>query len=395
MPDNRRHSIDETAKHAASAAREYTSIDAFCGAGGLTLGLESAGFITVAAFDLDDRAIESFNLNIGPQGFVADASNLTGSALLKRSGLKKGELDLFAGGPPCQGFSKQKRGAHHGDERNKLVLEFARLVRECAPRFFLIENVDQLGQKRGRDFVERVEVELRDYVLCPRFYNSANYGLAQTRGRFVLVGKRNDLQIAYRAPKPTVRDRNSWSTVGDVLQGLPEPPNDYSDHPDFPNHQRARVTPINIERFSHVPQGGGWMDIPMDLRLKCHRTVDSTSGGWPDVYGRLRADGQCPTITGGFDSFTRGRYGHPFHDRPLTPREAARLQGFPDSFRFCGTRAHIRRQIGNAVPPPLAEAVGRSILRAIRVEERAADEGDYADLLEPAPLISQSGLPWT
>jgi DNA (cytosine-5)-methyltransferase 1 len=373
---------------------DYRSIDAFCGAGGLTLGLEWAGFTTAAAFDVDEKAIESFNLNIGSPGFVADASALTGSALLERVGLKVGELDLFAGGPPCQGFSKQKRGAHHGDDRNKLVLEFARLVRECLPRFFLIENVDQLGQKRGREFVEGFKEHLRDYVLHPRFYNSADYGIAQTRGRFVLVGKRSDLKTPYRSPKPTVSDRSNWLTVGEVLDGLPEPPEDYSDHPEFPNHQRARVTPINIERFSHVPQGGGWIDIPMHLRLDCHQTEKPTTGGWPDVYGRLRADGQCPTITGGFDSFTRGRYGHPYQDRPITPREAARLQGFPDSFRFCGTRAHIRHQIGNAVPPPLAEAVGRSILRALRVEDRVADERDLVDFLEPTPTMAQSSLPW-
>ena len=146
------------------------------------------------------------------------------------------------------------------------------------------------------------------------------------------------------------------------MRGLPEPPEDY----------RAKVTPINIERFSHVPQGGGWWDIPEKLRLRCHRDVDRRSGGWPDVYGRLKIDGQAPTITGGFDSFTRGRYGHPLQNRPLTPREAARLQGFPDDFRFSGTRWDVRSQIGNAVPPPLAAAIGGSILRTLMVEDGVA-----------------------
>ena len=95
---------------------------------------------------------------------------------------------------------------------------------------------------------------------------------------------------------------------------------------------------------------------------RARRHIQIATGGWPDVYGRLKWDGQCPTITGGFDSFTRGRYGHPLQDRPLTPREAARLQGFPDDFVFLGTRADIRRQIGNAVPPPLARIIGRAII---------------------------------
>jgi DNA (cytosine-5)-methyltransferase 1 len=246
------------------------------------------------------------------------------------------------------------------------VLEFARLVREVQPRFFLLENVDQLGKKRGRRFVARIQAELEDYVLYPHFYNSADYGLAQTRVRFVVVGKHRDVQAPFSVPQPTVQ---TWKTVGEVLAGLPEPPEDYSEHPRFPNHYRAKVTPINIERFSYVPQGGGWWDIPNELRLACHRNVDPSAGGWPDVYGRLCADGQAPTITGGFDSFTRGRYGHPFQNRPLTPREAARLQGFPDWYRFYGTRWDVRSQIGNAVPPPLAEAIGRNILRTLQIED--------------------------
>ena len=93
------------------------------------------------------------------------------------------------------------------------------------------------------------------------------------------------------------------------------------------------------------------------------------SGGWPDVYGRLKLGGQAPTITAGFDSFTRGRYGHPLQDRPLTPREAGRLQGFPDDFRFCGTRWDVRSQVGNAVPPPLGEAIGRAVCHTLMVED--------------------------
>jgi DNA (cytosine-5)-methyltransferase 1 len=184
-----------------------------------------------------------------------------------------------------------------------------------------------------------------------------------------------------------------WKTVGEVLEGLPEPPQDYSEHPDLANHYVARVTPINVKRFSYVPQGGGWWDIPEDLRLECHRNVDRTSGGWPDVYGRLRFDGQAPTITGGFDSFTRGRYGHPLQDRPLTPREAARLQGFPDWYRFSGNRADVRFQIGNAVPPPLAEVIGRSIIRSLRIEDGVVKPQEDELALMRVPPTWQVSLP--
>lgn len=346
--------------------RDYTCIEGFSGPGGMSLGLTQAGFRLLAAFDFDEMAVATHNHNLGGHCFQARAEEISGESLLEQLSLAKGELDLFAGGPPCQGFSKQKRGAHNGDERNQLVIEYARLVHELLPRFFILENVAMFGQKRGREFLTKIATLLDDYFLYDHFYNTADYGLAQTRVRYVVVGKRGDIKAKFRIPSPSVK---TWRTVGEVLDKLPEPPTDYTEHPDFPNHQRARVTDINIKRFSFVPQGGGWQDIPPEYRLACHQNVDVKSGGWPDVYGRLTWDGQCPTITGGFDSFTRGRYGHPLSDRPLTPREAARLQGFPDDYVFMGTRGDIRSQIGNAVPPPLAKAIGSEVKASLLIED--------------------------
>ncbi|MCB9766131.1 MAG: DNA cytosine methyltransferase [Alphaproteobacteria bacterium] len=339
----------------------FTCIESFCGAGGLALGLHRAGFDVRLAFDADPRAVETYNRNHPrPVARVADVRDLDGQGLTEAAGLTL-PLDLFAGGPPCQGFSKQKRGAHHGDARNDLVLEYARLVRALEPRVFVLENVAMFGQKRGRDFVARIAALLSDYRLHPHTYNCADYGLAQTRRRFILVGQRAGPDFA--PPAPTVARP---ATVREAIGDLPEPPLDHSVHPDWPNHQRARVTAVNVRRFSFVPPGGGWRDIPVEHQLPCHRRADPAKGGWPDVYGRLAWEGQAPTLTGGFDSFTRGRYGHPASDRPLTPREAARLQGFPDDWAFAGTRADWRRQIGNAVPPPLAQALGGAIARVLR-----------------------------
>jgi DNA (cytosine-5)-methyltransferase 1 len=361
------HDGIEAAEIAALAAQQgYCAIEGFCGPGGISLGLQGAGFNVRLSFDIDVRAVETHKQNLRGECIQGDARTLQSSQLVKQAGSKKRGLDLFAGGPPCQGFSKQKRGAHLGDDRNSLVLEFVRFVEEIKPRFFLLENVAIFGQKRGARYLDEFRIRLKDYRLYTAFINCAEFGLAQTRQRFMIVGKRRDQQCAFSFPRG---ERSRMTTVGDVLSGLPEPPADYSDHPKFPNHQRARVTPINVQRFSHVPQGGGWQDIPKHLRLKCHQKVDTQSGGWPDVYGRLKWDGQCPTITGGFDSFTRGRYGHPLQDRPLTPREAARLQGFPDDFVFAGTRADIRSQIGNAVPPPVAKAVGIAIAKSLLVHD--------------------------
>jgi DNA (cytosine-5)-methyltransferase 1 len=350
-----------------NSSRSPICIDAFCGAGGLSLGLRHAGFDVRVAFDWDRWSVETYRRNLGNHVLEADAATLSGSALREAAGIDPGdEIALFAGGPPCQGFSKQKRGAHLGDERNRLVLEYLRLVTELRPRAFLLENVSQLAQARGREIVNEVAASLHsDYELTGNFYVAADYGVAQTRERFIMVGIRNDVPGGFDVPRPTTPRR---PTVGEAIGDLPDPPSDYTCHPDFANHQDARVTQANVDRFSYVPQGGGWQDIPFDLRLTCHQNGNPKAGGWPDVYGRLRWDGQCPTITGGFDGFTRGRYGHPIKNRPLTPREAARLQGFPDDFEFLGTRHDVRHQIGNAVPVPLAEAVGMAIVRALNGE---------------------------
>lgn len=375
-PDTDRQSISKKASQ-----HKYSAIESFCGPGGLSLGLAWAGFDVLFSFDYDKYAVETHLANLSGKCIQIDARELDGDAILEATKLEAGDLALFAGGPPCQGFSKQRRGAHLGDDRNDLVLEYVRMVEHLQPRYFMFENVAVFGQARGKKYLAEMERRLRSYELTPAFYNSADYGVPQTRERFILVGRRLDQSGKFSIPKPTL---NKWLTLADVLSDMPEPPLDYSEHLDFPNHQRARVTQLNIDRFSHVPQGGGWQDIPEHLRLDCHKNSDSKTGGWPDVYGRLKWNGQCPTITGGFDSFTRGRYGHPLFNRPLTPREAARIQGFPDSYRFHGTRGDIRSQIGNVVPPPLAEAVGLEILRALLISDGHINSPESD--LQPATL---------
>jgi DNA (cytosine-5)-methyltransferase 1 len=347
--------------------KALTCIETFCGAGGMALGLGRSGFDVRLAFDLDPMAVNTYNKNIAPHCHVMDASNITGNALMKKAGISTGQLDLLSGGPPCQGFSKQKRGAHLlEDDRNRLVLEYARLVRETKTRAFLFENVEIFGQKRGGDLISEIREQLSGYSIYTYFVCSSDFGLAQRRGRFIMIGiSRSEMDIV-----PVLELARHQKTIRDIIQDLPEPPDDCSEHSEFPNHMKCRITKLNEERFSHVRPGGGWQDIPMALRLPCHQKADPKTGGWPDVYGRLDWDSQCPTITAGFDSFTRGRYGHPEQNRALTLREGARLQGFPDDFRFLGTRHDMRLQIGNAVPPPVARAAGEAILRVLSGDRR-------------------------
>ncbi|EIR5190363.1 DNA cytosine methyltransferase, partial [Salmonella enterica] len=286
-------------------------------------------------------------------------------------------LDLFSGGPPCQGFSKQRKGAHLlNDERNKLVLEYSRLVNELNPRAFLFENVEIFGQKRGRDLIDEIKEKLFKYNIFTFFICSSDFGVAQKRGRFIMIG----IDKSENSDYPKLERTDSELTIKDVIGNLPPPPEDYTEHSEIPNHIKCKITKLNEERFSHVPPGGGWKDIPHDLRLKCHQNVDTNSGGWPDVYGRLEWDKQCPTITAGFDSFTRGRYGHPSQNRAITLREGAMLQGFPIDYRFYGKRDAIRLQIGNAVPPPVAKAAGTAIIKCLN--NQSPENSSYQSPIE-------------
>lgn len=359
------------------------AIESFCGAGGMSLGLIAAGYDVRLAFDYDTSAIATYRRNIGHHGHNIDARAVSGAELLQCAGLEIGELDLFSGGPPCQGFSKQRRGAHLLDDpRNRLVLEFARLTDEMRPRAFLFENVEIVGQKRGRELIGELVERLSGYQTYRFLVNCSDFGLAQTRGRFLLMGILREAMVH----APVLEKEAQRITVRDAIGDLPPPPADCKEHPTLANHIQCRITANNRERIKHVPQGGGWQDIPMHLRLRCHQVGKPETGGWPDVFGRLEWNGQAPTLTAGFDSFSRGRYAHPEQHRSITLREGARLQGFEDGFRFMGTRHDIRYQIGNAVPPPLAKAAGKAILRSLGIIQATLpnmSRGQHPDGIRP------------
>lgn len=324
------------------------------------LGFDRAGFRLGGAFDLGADRVATHALNLPGPCVAADVRDLTGVDLMTMAGT--GDVDVLAGGPPCQGFSKQGKGNAAGDDhRNEFVLEFVRLVMETCPRFFVFENVAVFGGKRGGRFAEAVSA-IPGYRTFPLRLDCSLYAVAQKRVRFMAVGKRLDIPGGFVPPPPSA---GPVPTVGGTLAGLPEPPGDFTEHPDLPNHVLAKISGLNRERISYVPPGGGWMDIPFDLRMDCHKRAGETGAKWTDVFGRLDPDKPCPTITGGFGSFTRGRFAHPFANRPLTAREAARLQGFPDWFRFVGSKAEVGKQVGNAVPPPVAFAVAKAILSCL------------------------------
>ena len=344
-------------------------VDAFCGAGGLSLGMKLAGFAPAFAFDTDSDCIATLAQNLGVAARLMDVRDpLVCRNIDKAVGQTK---YIVVGGPPCQGFSQQRRG-DGDDPRNNLVVLYANLISRLRnrPLAVVLENVTYLDSPRGREVLaEYIRLmEAMHYVIRRHDLNSAEYGVPQLRHRIIVVALRESVNRRYDGPKSMTSGH--WPTVRDALTGVPDISSSNASLAVWPNHEPSREGELNRRRIAYVDMGQGRMSIPLNLQLPCHTRYD----GHLDVYGRLDWFSQARTITGGFDSFTRGEYAHPFRHRSITPREAARIQGFPDWFEFLGNRASIRRQIGNAVPPPLAFAVGAALLKAISALEVGGNE---------------------
>jgi DNA (cytosine-5)-methyltransferase 1 len=334
-------------------------VDVFCGAGGLSLGFGAAGFNSVYAFDTDASAVNTFNCSLECVAEVSDVTS-TGIAESISKALAARQPYVIVGGPPCQGFSQQRRGEDF-DGRNNLVLRYADVVAALpkSPSAVVLENVTYLDSPRGehilKEYIRRLEKI--GFVTFRHDLNSADFGVPQLRRRILIVSIQERFSRRYFGPIALTPSR--WPTIGESLHDLPDalPNGDTS----LSNHYASKEGALNKRRIMFVDMGRGRLSIPDDLQLACHRRY----GGHLDVYGRLDWFSLARTITGGFDSFTRGEFAHPFYHRSITPREAARIQGFPDWFTFKGNKASVRRQIGNAVPPPMAFAVAKAIMKAI------------------------------
>ena len=344
----------------------FNCIDCFCGAGGLALGLSNSGFDILYSFDIDAKAIATMRSNLkylqNHQTEVQDIYDLDTDTLLKHFDLKKGELDLLAGGPPCQGFSIQ-RGGEDNDERNDLVSRYIEVVKTVRPKFFLMENVPGIVGKRGAAILEENlnKISAEGYFIHQRMLDAQNFDVPQRRKRIIIIGERKDHDSPlYQYPKPNDRT----ITVRESIGFLPPPPDDFTDHPDFPNHRRDRLSPDSLKRIQAVKEGQGRDFLPEDLLLPCHK-VSSSVMGHRNVFGRMCWDKVAPTITARFDSFSRGMFGHPVQDRTISLREGALLQTFPLDYIFVGSKVVVARKIGNAVPVKLAEHIGESIIEAL------------------------------
>lgn len=350
-------------------------IDLFAGCGGLSQGFRETGLFTpVSAVEKDLYAAATYAANFGEQhvhwGDI--------------EGWLQGDLpeaDVVIGGPPCQGFSNL--GAKRDDDdRNDLWNHYVETLSRVRPKAFLLENVDRfLKTRQFEEFkVELVNGRLQDYRIDFDVLKATNFGAAQLRRRAIVIGTRKDLtQIEI----PTCQiPASGWRTVKDEIGDLDPIP---SDHIELPAGREFRVfgriipgkymahelhvtrnyTLLSKQRFDEIPYGGNRFDLPESLQADCWRRHTSGSG---DVMGRLRWERPSVTIRTEFFKPEKGRYLHPDQPRAISHLEAAKLQGFPDTFEWCGPKLEIARQIGNAVPVPLAASLARHIAKGLRTQ---------------------------
>lgn len=357
------------------------TLDLFAGAGGLTAGLSLAEGLTidpVCAVEFDQSAAATYTLNHGGEvhdGRVVGGPVYAGPIEDWLAEEQCAEVDLVVGGPPCQGFSTLNKQSLN-DDRNLLWKKYAKAVKKSTPRYFILENVPAfLTSPQWGVFQSELESGLlADYRIEFDILNAADYGAVQARKRVIVIGHHKDVPAPGLPKKTQQQHRKLEEIFGDIPNevdriGVPDGTVWYEglDRPGVFStrqlHFGRHYEPLSLKRFARIPVKGGRFDLPDELLSPCwrkHRT------GAADVMGRLHLDKPSVTIRTEFFKPEKGRYLHPTEDRVITHYEAAKIQGFPESYQWVGTREEIARQIGNAVPIPLGQAIGRQILAALQ-----------------------------
>jgi DNA (cytosine-5)-methyltransferase 1 len=339
------------------------AIDLFCGAGGLSCGLNAEGIRVKAGIDIDPYCEYPFTANHkGARFLLRDVTTLSGEEV--SSHWSPNSIRLLAGCAPCQPFSSYANTRAAADNGKwGLLYEFARLVKATQPELVTMENVPRLV--RELPFIEFLNVlESLKYKVAYGVLNAANFGAAQQRRRLVLVASRlGDVKL----PEETHPGPKHWITVRKIIGKLPilkageTAPHD-------PLHVASELSPLNLRRIKASRAGGTWRDWPDELVADCHKKESGKHSA--GVYGRMEWDKPAPTMTTLCNGYGNGRFGHPEQDRAITLREAAIFQSFPPQYKFVKKGASVKirpiaRLIGNAVPPKLGEAVARSLRLAV------------------------------
>ena len=368
-----------------------TAVDLFCGCGGISVGLRSAGFEVLAGVDINKKYICSFEKNFpNAQVITDDITTIPPLEFMERLGLKVGELTLLAGGPPCQGFSKNvpRKYRFLEDDKNQLIRTYLNYCEALQPKMILMENVAEMRNGFDQAYTQELEQRLEQagYSLHHAVLTAADYGVPQRRRRAFFLATR--LGFKFDSPKVThlplsqgqdlglFEDKQHisvWEAIGDLpslkhgetpemVEYTAAPQNEFQAKmrnglTSVSDHVSRKLAAIQFARLNSLEPGQGLKDLPLELQTK---------GGFSGAYGRLTKQMIAPTITRWVFHPGSGRWGHPIDIRTLSIREIARIQGFPDSFTFVGSFNDQSGQLGNAVPPLLAETVATHMLNEAR-----------------------------
>ena len=331
---------------------QLTALDMFSGCGGLTLGLKEAGFSVLGAVDIEPLSNKTYRANHKDVAvWETDIRDLDSEDIKDTLGISKGDLDLLAGCPPCQGFSTLRTlngSMFINDPSNDLLFEFLRFVESLQPRAVMMENVPGLAQDgRFEAFCSRMKAI--GYLGNHQRLNAAEYGVPQRRWRLIYLA-------GFQMEIPFAECKGGKITVKTAIADLPKAGESGDDVHDIPEKRSHRV----MELIRKIPKdGGSRTDLPAEDQLPCHKRCS----GFKDVYGRMSWNDVAPTLTSGCFNPSKGRFLHPEEDRAITMREAALLQGFPLDYQFPSTnsKSALALMIGNSLPPPFIEAHARSI----------------------------------
>lgn len=369
-------------------------ISLFTGAGGLDIGLEKAGFETAACVEIDEDCKETLRRNrpnwkIVEGGSSGDVRDVSVEEILNATGIRVGEASIVTGGAPCQPFSNigKREGIQDSKNGGDLFQEFVRIVTGVMPKAFIFENVVGITQHKHIEVLNYMKSCLRNsgYSITFKVMNAADYGVAQKRNRFILIGLRGDhvpalpMQTHFKSQdqyvescfqfgiSPYPNKANYWTSVGEAFRSI----NGWSENRD--DNVVMNISDIVRKRMEHIGPGENFHVLPMEMRPKCWQNGKHQG---QDTFGRLRLDEPSVTIRTAAYNPAKGRYIHPTENRGLNSMEMAALQGFPRDWHFYSakypkiTLVSAGRQIGNAVPPPLGEAIGRALNFQLSVLEK-------------------------
>lgn len=344
-----------------AVAKSIRGIDLFCGAGGLTYGLEKAGIDMRLGIDADPACEYPYSAN-NRAGFLLQSVEETTPNMLS-SVFGGSRLRLLAGCAPCQPFSAYNRrevGPSHGNWN--LLSHFSRLVEETRPELVSMENVPPLRNKEVfKGFVR--SLERQGYSVYHKLVNCVDYGAPQHRNRLVLLASRLGEISLVNPTTPAGRRR----TVRSAIHGMPPLVAGQADASD-PVHRSSGLSERNMERIRQSVPGGTWKDWDPALRAECH--TRGVGRNYLSVYGRMSWDSPAPTITTNYRGYGNGRFGHPDQDRAISLREGAILQTFPRRYKFVRKGEKVKqfdisRIVGNAVPVSLGKAIGASLIEHV------------------------------